>query len=553
MKMKTSLLHLPGVILIYALPGIMSEDYSAITSTDNYDNSKPDLRAVQSLEGNLRHSVGLEAVDPIASHANNKKGGHSSTWLIDQVMASDNLAQYLSAEKLCEAVDVSGGCVPKKSMKYTNTVRSLANAGPSVECNGILGEFSSSELKKIFTDLVDTLPLPFVTKFFIKIYIGSSVKYGVRGMKICSSCESFAGKWNHNNGGSDYCGEDVYGYNTVVSGAVYYPIDDKTSKIATGDFKGAFLNRPTKFNDFDVPSEQTLGSEVDSYIGLIASSIGSITILPDFLGFGESYKNKKAYIVKESYKTASIPLWFEVNKQVAAMNTQTRLSNEVFVAGYSEGGYASVVIGEALHQMGVKLGFVHASGGPYQFGKTEMAITLAELRESKSPSSKLHLLAMAATMFSSTVPNVSNYGEGQDALETKVRPERAESIKRQVGRGRISERIMPHRGWWKSLNSDIRRYVRRAVKNGTLDKFCQDAPRNVRKLCHAVIEQDVDDIIRSVSEYDLVLCHSKDDEITNIGNIPTNLPERVKVKVVTGLHTEAAILCFIDVFETLLL
>eukprot|EP00588_Corethron_pennatum_P005797 CAMPEP_0194282668 /NCGR_PEP_ID=MMETSP0169-20130528/23615_1 /TAXON_ID=218684 /ORGANISM="Corethron pennatum, Strain L29A3" /LENGTH=511 /DNA_ID=CAMNT_0039028063 /DNA_START=183 /DNA_END=1714 /DNA_ORIENTATION=+ len=511
----------------------MSEDNSAITSTDNYENSKPDLHDVRAFDRNLRYSIGLDQVSPIASHANNKKGGHSSTWLIDQMMASDNLAQYLSAEKLCEAAGVGGGCVPEKSVKYTNTVRSLANAGPSVECNGILGEFSSSELKKIFNDLVTTLPLDFFTKLFVNMYIGSSVKYGVRGMKVCSSCESFAGSWNHDNGGSDYCGEDVYGYNAVVSGAVYYPIDDKTGKIATGTFKGAFVNRPTKFNDFDIPSEQTLGIEVDSLIGLIASSIGSITILPDFLGFGESYRNKKAYIVKQSYKTASIPLWLEVNKNVAAMNTQTRLSNEFFVAGYSEGGYASVVIGEALHQMGVKLGFVHASGGPYQIGKTEVAISLAELMEKKSPSKKLHMLAMFGTVFSSTVPNVSNYGEGQDALETEDRSRRAAIIKRQVNRGTISQQIMSHTVFWRSLNLDLRRYATRLVRNGTLDKFCQRAPRSLKKLCRAVMEQDVDDTIRSVSEYDLVLCHSKDDEIINIGNIPTNLPERVKVKVVT--------------------
>uniref|UniRef100_A0A7S1BJ48 Uncharacterized protein n=2 Tax=Corethron hystrix TaxID=216773 RepID=A0A7S1BJ48_9STRA len=225
----------------------------------------------------------------------------------------------------------------------------------------------------------------------------------------------------------------------------------------------------------------------------------------------------------------------------------TTLANEAFVAGYSERGYASIIIGDALSRIGVKIKSVHAAGGPYQVGKVETPFMLKAVQEETLPSEYLYMFGMSSISFSSTVPNVPNYGQKEDIFSSEWR----EKIKAWVDEGSIAENELSHREWWFAIRKDLREVIENALENGTQNDICKNPTQVLKFLCAAIMEQDVDDIISNNSDYDLILCHGSDDELIDPKNIPEKLPDNVAIKIVPGSHSDAAYLCFLDAFQYL--
>ena len=80
-------------------------------------------------------------------------------------------------------------------------------------------------------------------------------------------------------------------------------------------------------------------------LSAILTTSGYVYAEPDYLGLGDS-EGRHPYQLKEPYGTACVDL-FRAIRQYSEQNDQFTLNDQLFLAGYSEGGYATM----ALHNI----------------------------------------------------------------------------------------------------------------------------------------------------------------------------------------------------------
>jgi dienelactone hydrolase len=96
---------------------------------------------------------------------------------------------------------------------------------------------------------------------------------------------------------------------------------------------------------------------------LAASSAGTYTLVPDVIGNGEDWESVRSYVVKEVYQASAIPLLLKVldNLEIKEEYKCTVLDKRVAIMGYSEGGYATVSIADAIDMLDD--GYLHTYTG----------------------------------------------------------------------------------------------------------------------------------------------------------------------------------------------
>ena len=95
----------------------------------------------------------------------------------------------------------------------------------------------------------------------------------------------------------------------------------------------------------DAPSVQSMQTlEVISYAAL--SSMGLITVVPDMIGFGESENVFHPYYVEEPTALAVIDNLHAA--ETLAKEKQSAFNSRLFLAGYSQGGYATMASHKAI-------------------------------------------------------------------------------------------------------------------------------------------------------------------------------------------------------------
>jgi pimeloyl-ACP methyl ester carboxylesterase len=105
------------------------------------------------------------------------------------------------------------------------------------------------------------------------------------------------------------------------------------------------FQRGTVVREADAPSLQGKESEqVISYSAL--ASMGFITAVPDLIGFGESNEIFHPYYVEEPTSTAVIDLLHAASALAREKNVE--FDGRLFLAGYSQGGYATMAAHKAL-------------------------------------------------------------------------------------------------------------------------------------------------------------------------------------------------------------
>lgn len=180
-------------------------------------------------------------------------------------------------------------------------------------CDEMIYKFTGDEVLKFAFDYIvvlggwETFGIPLPLKFFLTRVF----KYGLEAHKICGSCQDFLDDYGgmgddelYGNNFDDYCGADTYGYDAVVSGLLYLPVDDDGNYLRK-DSNLALMNRWIEFTAKEVPSEQLEASPVwettneameargFSPLGVVTGALGIVTLLPDYIGFGESYRYRK--------------------------------------------------------------------------------------------------------------------------------------------------------------------------------------------------------------------------------------------------------------------
>jgi pimeloyl-ACP methyl ester carboxylesterase len=95
----------------------------------------------------------------------------------------------------------------------------------------------------------------------------------------------------------------------------------------------------------DAPTAASPGDDIVTFYAAIAS-VGFVGVVPDFIGFGSSSNMMHPYYVEEP--TASAVLDNIRAARELALTHDVKLNKKLFLAGYSQGGYATLAAHKAI-------------------------------------------------------------------------------------------------------------------------------------------------------------------------------------------------------------
>ena len=235
--------------------------------------------------------------------------------------------------------------------------------GELYPCDHVLATIPPSEVANVaktnFFDVLFGEASDFVFSNFSPF-----IQYGVQVKTVCASCVSVQDDFNRmytphlsseaRQSYESFCGEGVYGHNETYSGLAMIPlvVEDETDvlKPLSGPMMAYIIAKISGgTNKFNIPSQwwggrapPTLTSaNLDLLMSLLATSTkGTISIQPDYMGFGFNENNSfRGFMLRKSYLTSFIPLWMKIRSSMQlGTNCESRLADTAFVQGYSEGG-----------------------------------------------------------------------------------------------------------------------------------------------------------------------------------------------------------------------
>jgi hypothetical protein len=272
-------------------------------------------------------------------------------------------------------------------------------------CGDEIGRVTKSELEALVSILSQFLSEE--AGALLDFHTGNARIYNVVAYKVCGSCaeletslsaeallqdESVFGSF------SSYCGSEKYGFSAQHSALVFVPTDTtettdtttstartETTTIAEGSLRSLVSMHYAKVTVSSAPTEQwptslteALAPDADTldlteilytfinYLApLMAAGAGSVAILPDYIGYGESSEtHNRTYGYPPTYMQAAVTTWMATKEAIEEDtygwstndgNGCTAMDAVVSVAGVSEGGYAAIAAGPALQQAGVRV------------------------------------------------------------------------------------------------------------------------------------------------------------------------------------------------------
>jgi hypothetical protein len=109
------------------------------------------------------------------------------------------------------------------------------------------------------------------------------------------------------------------------------------------------------YSDRDVaPStevQKPMPSSMDVFLGMaIASTFDCALLMPDYIGYGESKSVTHPYMHGESLGQAGLDLISAFREYAASPAAGLSFNSNIFITGYSEGGYAAVALHKAVDE-----------------------------------------------------------------------------------------------------------------------------------------------------------------------------------------------------------
>ncbi|WP_058513568.1 alpha/beta hydrolase family protein [Legionella santicrucis] len=157
------------------------------------------------------------------------------------------------------------------------------------------------------------------------------------------------------------------GHITIASGLVAVP-----STIAKAGIVS--YQHGTRFNREEVPSRMNEKDYI--YPALFASHGGYLTVMPDYLGLGDNELALHPYVQYETLASSSVDMLLAAKEFAEKINFET--NDQLYIAGYSEGGFSSLVMFELLATQDSKhpVTAVALGSAPYDWEETMQFIML---------------------------------------------------------------------------------------------------------------------------------------------------------------------------------
>ena len=162
---------------------------------------------------------------------------------------------------------------------------------------------------------------------------------------------------------------DVSGNIINASGLVCLP------SAGTGNRPVISYQHSTIFQDSEAPSSFITSGE--AALGAVFAGLGYIAVLPDYVGYGDSTALLHPYVHAATLASATVNMNRAARTFLALPNINMARNGQLFLTGYSEGGYATLAT-QRLMQQSLALEFpVTASepgAGPYDLTNTTRTI-----------------------------------------------------------------------------------------------------------------------------------------------------------------------------------
>lgn len=166
----------------------------------------------------------------------------------------------------------------------------------------------------------------------------------------------------------NYKTPDPYGNQTVASGLVAMPIKP-ANKVGIVSYQHG-----TRFEKNDVPSRNNEKNYM--YLAAFGSSAGYMTVMPDYLGLGDNDLPLHPYVQAETLASSSVNMLIAAKELAKLLNYP--VSDKLYLAGYSEGGFSTNVMFESLvnDYPELPVSAVASGSAPYDWQETMKFIML---------------------------------------------------------------------------------------------------------------------------------------------------------------------------------
>jgi len=109
----------------------------------------------------------------------------------------------------------------------------------------------------------------------------------------------------------------------------------------------SFQNGTNTLNNQAPP--EYVSNPVYQFIEIIAS-MGYVVVIPDYPGFGESADISHPYLIKEPTVRSVVDMLYAVKEMVPEELSDLIIKDELYIMGYSQGGWATLALHKALEQ-----------------------------------------------------------------------------------------------------------------------------------------------------------------------------------------------------------
>ncbi|GAA4404920.1 hypothetical protein GCM10023187_22810 [Nibrella viscosa] len=200
----------------------------------------------------------------------------------------------------------SAGC--KSEQVQDEPVETPARLKPALVDATLIGQYSADQLRNRFSG--SQLAFRFL------------IRHGIKAYRIVYNTTNTDGK------------------TIQASGALLVPD-------SAGLYSMISMQHGTIHSNYEAPSNYKPGSEAYTF-GSVFSSIGYIIAVPDYIGYGASKNLPHPYEHRESLATASFDMLRAAREFMEA--NRTGWDKRLFIAGYSEGGYATMSLQKKLEE-----------------------------------------------------------------------------------------------------------------------------------------------------------------------------------------------------------
>lgn len=191
-----------------------------------------------------------------------------------------------------------------------------------------------------FGELLSVNEVAAIPQFMLQSFlnlVGSEipVRYSVKVFAVTFSSESFDGT------------------ESVESGLVILPVAQTNGECAPMPLALLSIQHGTIFTRAQSPSNFTFSlftNNPESYTGLVAAGMGYAVVMPDYSGLGVDDSTVHLLCHARSLANSVLNMVRAGEQLLETMPTVYQWDQRLFLAGYSEGGYASLAAGRFIQQ-----------------------------------------------------------------------------------------------------------------------------------------------------------------------------------------------------------